>query len=235
VPKPRDDDDLVEQTRRHRPAAVLQRQASLFGERSKVISLDAYGTLRRTEGHPSRRPAAAQGRILPAPLANQQALDFRQRTPQPRASLRDEAAVASCGRRFRAVLIDTLLCGLGLALAAVAFHLMGGRVALSAATAPGFAIAAGALLAFYHLFWSVLGRESPGMAWCRLRVMTFDGYPPSWRLRVVRFLAACLGLAALGLGPLWALLDEERLAWQDHISKTYPAVENPNAGTLHRG
>jgi hypothetical protein len=52
---------------------------------------------------------------------------------------------------------------------------------------------------------------------------------------VVRFLAACLGLAALGLGPLWALLDEERLAWQDHISKTYPAVENPNAGTLHRG
>ena len=35
-------------------------------------------------------------------------------------------------------------------------------------------------------------------------------------------LGACLSFCAGGVGLLWALADEEKLAWHDHMSKTFP-------------
>ena len=55
-----------------------------------------------------------------------------------------------------------------------------------------------------------------------LRVVNFDGYPADARQRLVRFVCACLSTLA-GLGLLWALFDEEKLTWYDHMSKTFLA------------
>lgn len=68
----------------------------------------------------------------------------------------------------------------------------------------------------------------------RLTLINFDGYPPDSASRWLRYLGACLGYCAGGLGLLWALLDEESLAWHDHISKTFPTFHGPEISFVRR-
>jgi uncharacterized RDD family membrane protein YckC len=77
--------------------------------------------------------------------------------------------------------------------------------------------------AFYGLVWALAKRETAGMNWTQLQLVTFDGSPLDGRNRAIRFAAAWLSYCSGGLGLLWALADEENLAFHDHISKTYPA------------
>jgi hypothetical protein len=65
-------------------------------------------------------------------------------------------------------------------------------------------------------------------------VLTFDGQRPSRGQFIGRFVVACLSLAAAGIGLIWGLIDEEKLTWHDHISKTFPTAIDPNPGTFHR-
>ena len=76
---------------------------------------------------------------------------------------------------------------------------------------------------FYGLVWAMAKRETAGMNWTQLQLVTFDGSPLDGRNRAIRFAAAWLSYCSGGLGLLWALADEENLAFHDHISKTYPA------------
>jgi len=59
------------------------------------------------------------------------------------------------------------------------------------------------------------------MRWTRLRLTTFDGFTPEPRHRLLRMLGSCLSVCSV-VGLLWSLVDEEGLAWQDHISGTFP-------------
>jgi uncharacterized RDD family membrane protein YckC len=85
----------------------------------------------------------------------------------------------------------------------------------------------------YGLVWALAGRETAGMSGAQLQLVTFDGAPLDARNRAVRFAAAWLSYCSGGLGLLWALADEENLAFHDHISKTYPA-ELPPSGVVVR-
>jgi uncharacterized RDD family membrane protein YckC len=85
------------------------------------------------------------------------------------------------------------------------------------------AIALVSLSLFYGLLWAIARRETAGMNWTRLRLVTFDGSPLNGRERAIRFVSAWLSYCSGGMGLLWALADEESLAFHDHISKTYPA------------
>jgi uncharacterized RDD family membrane protein YckC len=76
---------------------------------------------------------------------------------------------------------------------------------------------------FYGLIWAIARRETAGMNWTQLQLVTFDGSALEGRDRAVRFVSAWLSYCSGGLGLLWALADEESLAFHDHISKTYPA------------
>jgi uncharacterized RDD family membrane protein YckC len=76
---------------------------------------------------------------------------------------------------------------------------------------------------FYGLLWAMARRETAGMNWTQLQLVTFDGSPLDGRNRAIRFASAWLSYCSGGLGLLWALADEENLAFHDHISKTYPA------------
>jgi len=61
------------------------------------------------------------------------------------------------------------------------------------------------------------------MRWTRLRLTTFDGLPLEPRHRLLRMLGSCLSVCT-AVGLLWLLVDEESLAWQDHISGTFPTL-----------
>jgi len=78
------------------------------------------------------------------------------------------------------------------------------------------------VLAFlYGLTFAMACGETPGMQITHLRVTTFDGFRPDRKQFLLRFAGSCLSKATL-LGLLWSAADEENLAWQDHMSHTFP-------------
>ena len=84
-------------------------------------------------------------------------------------------------------------------------------------------IAVACLIAFFYKFlWLLAEKDSPGMKWVNLRLVDFDNRPPTRSQRAWRLGGACLSVASAGLGLIWALADEEKLTWHDHLSKTFP-------------
>ena len=65
---------------------------------------------------------------------------------------------------------------------------------------------------------------TPGMRSAGLRLVTFDGIPAPRRQRLWRVFGAIVSAGSFLIGFLWAVVDEEKLYWHDHISKTYLTV-----------
>lgn len=74
-------------------------------------------------------------------------------------------------------------------------------------------------LVFFCGFW-VKGGQTIGMRAWRLRVVRDDGSPLRLRDALLRFFAATLSWVALGMGFLWILVDRDRRAWHDRLSRT---------------
>jgi uncharacterized RDD family membrane protein YckC len=207
-------------------------QRSLFQDRSSnVIPIADYAPV-RLEAKPRARteaPAKPHTRRAKPVVAEQGMLDFLPQAPaKPRqlgttveAVIYCEAPVATTLHRAVAAALDWSMVLIGYGLFLTAFHLMGGEFALTKSNVVVFG-AMFLLIGFtYGLLFSLAGAETPGMRWTQLRLTTFDGFPPEPRQRLVRFAAASLTRCTL-LGLLWSLADEESLAWQDHISRTFP-------------
>jgi uncharacterized RDD family membrane protein YckC len=72
----------------------------------------------------------------------------------------------------------------------------------------------------YQYIFLVYRRQSLGMQFAQLEIMTFDG-EPAWRNeRRRRVWGLALSCASMGLGFVWALIDEDRLGWHDRITQT---------------
>ncbi len=56
----------------------------------------------------------------------------------------------------------------------------------------------------------------------RLGISDFEDRVPTARMRMARATALVLSSLSCGLGFFWALLDEDRLAWHDRMSRTFP-------------
>jgi uncharacterized RDD family membrane protein YckC len=209
-------------------------QASLFQERptSNVIAMPGRLEIKprvRAEGPakpPSQRPASKRAKPV---LEGQGTLDFlpssaakpRQLGTTVEAVIYCEAPVATTLHRAVASALDWSMVLLGYGLALLGFGLLGGQFELTKSNVTVFG-ALFLLVGFtYGLLFAWVGAETPGMRWTQLRLTTFDGFPPDRRQHLVRFGAACLSRCTL-LGLLWSLADEESLAWQDHISRTFP-------------
>ena len=73
--------------------------------------------------------------------------------------------------------------------------------------------------AYFAWFWTHGGQTLPMKTW-RLRLVRGDGAPVSLARAVHRYLLAVLGLLALGLGFLWALVDRDRQFLHDRLAGT---------------
>jgi uncharacterized RDD family membrane protein YckC len=221
------------------------RQAMLFQDRfaRNVIPFDGVF---EPPAHPKPKTAArVSTRVTSRPgAANdaQPSLEFLMPAPpSPRklsttveAVIDCDAPVAAPMHRACAAAFDGSMILIAWGLFLTVFHLIGGSFP---ATKPMILImgAAALLIAmFYGFVWVCAGGRSPGMRAFSLTLINFDGYPPDGASRWLRYLGACLGYCAGGLGLLWALLDEESLAWHDHISKTFPTFHGPETSFVRR-
>jgi uncharacterized RDD family membrane protein YckC len=175
---------------------------------------------------PAKPEAPSEKRRKP-PVEAQAQLDFLPSLPKPRALNTSvdavifcELPVATTQHRAVASALDWSMVLIAYGFFLLVFRLMGGEFLL---TKPNLMVFGGMFLLIgftYGLLFAIAGSETAGMHWTQLRLTTFDGFPPEDGTRIVRFAAACLSRCTL-LGLLWSLADEECLAWQDHISRTF--------------
>jgi uncharacterized RDD family membrane protein YckC len=77
------------------------------------------------------------------------------------------------------------------------------------------------LYVLYQLLFFSFSEATPGMRCARIALCTFADENPTRPAMRRRILAVLLSACPLGLGFLWAALDEDRLAWHDLISRMY--------------
>jgi hypothetical protein len=108
--------------------------------------------------------------------------------------------------------------------AAVAGALVQARIqtGIQPSQLPAAVAVAGCLLLLIYqalFFWFSTG--TPGMRCVRIALCTFDDENPTRNAMRRRILAVLLSACPLGLGFVWAALDEERLGWHDRITRMY--------------
>ncbi len=159
--------------------------------------------------------------------SDQRRLDFQGEEAvltQPQSTIICDAPVAPVGLRTKAAMIDALLIAVGSAFGLGMFWYEGGRFSFDKHVAPFFLLAIVTVPLFYKLLWTFAGRDTIGMRCAGVRLVDFDGNPPSHQRRYQRFLGSLLSLLAAGTGLVWALVDEDGLTWHDHISTTFPTI-----------
>ena len=224
------------------PAAEAGQQAlfSTAPVESRVIPFDSLTTAAERESIRARAAEIAR----PAPLKNgkvevrharakrvrssdQRRLEFfgqDEVLSQPQSHIICDAPVAPSALRVEAALIDGLLMTCG-CLVALALYLYQGGSLLPGKHAVPFLVAALATVpAVYKLIWTAAGRDTPGMQMAGLRLVDFDGNPPSQERRYQRVFGSAISLLAAGIGLIWALVDEDSLTWHDHMSSTFPTI-----------
>lgn len=213
-------------------------QQSLFKLRDsgKVISIDGTAPERR----PAKKQSTGGKKTRPATasyLLQQGVLEFVPKpTPQTRklatsvdASIFCEDLVASVSHRMVAAAYDMGIIGL-LVLTFLEILYWGCEDLASAIEDPMnlAVLAAGPLLIglLYESICLAARGKTPGMRAAGLKLVDFDGRRPSEAQLHMRVLGAFVNVLPVGLGLLWALVDEESLTLQDHISHTFPTSIN---------
>lgn len=223
--------------------APVPRQGLLFQHQpgSNVVPFDGVFEAPPPKSKPAARTTRTKRRPS-APNEAQPALEFLPSTPPaPRklsttveAVIFCDAPVASLMHRACAAAIDASMILIACGVFFTVFHFLGGSFATTKPVMLIMGLAVVLIALFYGFVWVCAGGRTLGMRVLHLTLINFDGYPPDGVSRWLRYLGACLGYCAGGLGLLWALLDEESLAWHDHISKTFPTFHGPETSFVHR-
>ena len=126
---------------------------------------------------------------------------------------------ASLGRRFGAILYDSLLVLALMFLGTLPFVAIRGGQPVD----PGNMLYRVTLLLIAYLFfvgfWSGHGRTLGLQSW-RLKIETADGGKPGFAAASFRFIAAIISWLPAGLGFWWQLWDKDGLTWHDRLSGT---------------
>jgi uncharacterized RDD family membrane protein YckC len=227
------------------PAQTAATQPTLFSTSlasvpSNIIPFERRDRQPPAKPSPAARPADSQSaapprtnaRKPPLPPDLQGSLDFVQVSPPKSRKLKTEVEaqifcdqpVATPTHRLVAAAIDGAIILFGFGLMTGVFELMGGNFGSGKMVWVGLGGAFALVSLFYGLIWAIAGRETAGMHFTDLQLITFDGFPLDGRSRALRFATTWLSFCSGGLGLLWAVADEENLTWHDHISKTFPTI-----------
>jgi uncharacterized RDD family membrane protein YckC len=159
--------------------------------------------------------------------AGQQRLDFfgqEEVLTPPQSHIICDAPVAPIALRIEAALIDAVITLFPSVIGLVLFLYEGGHLSFNKHVLPFWLLAFFTVPVLYKLLWTVAGRDSIGMSFAGLRLVDFDGNPPSSERRYQRMFGGFLSVLAAGTGLIWALVDEDALTWHDHISSTFPTL-----------
>lgn len=216
------------------PRYVTSLQQSLFAlrEGGRVVSIDGLEqerpqTRKQTTASHRRRQATAsylpqQGVLEFVPMAAPQA---RKLATSVDARIFCEQPVASVSHRLFGGLYDLgfisvfIMAFLGMIywgcddLASALSDPLSGVLLTAAAVVIGL---------LYHTVFLAIRGETPGMRFAGLKLVDFDGRDTTEEQLQMRILGAFFSVLPAGMGLVWALLDEESLTWQDHISHTFP-------------
>jgi uncharacterized RDD family membrane protein YckC len=188
-------------------AAELARPAPMKSERVEVQRPRV--NKRRSEDHDQRRLEF---------LGQEEVVSAAQ------SSIICDAPVAPPSLRMQAAAIDGFAMAAGCAICVVIFLLAGGHIPLDKRILPFFGVAVLTVPVFYKLLWTFMGQDTIGMKKAGMRLVDFDGNPPSQERRYYRLFGGVISLLAAGMGLIWAFVDEDALTWHDHISNTFPTI-----------
>ncbi len=129
--------------------------------------------------------------------------------------------VAPMEDRLMAGIVDAALVLLGfmlfvLVFAACTAHPPTGKPALATA-----GILLVAFFALYQWLFFAYADGTPGMRYAKIALCTFDDENPTRKSMRQRVGIVMLSTVPMGLGFLWALLDDQRMTWHDRITRTY--------------
>jgi uncharacterized RDD family membrane protein YckC len=174
-------------------------------------------------------PAAAAARVAAPPLPAVAPLPAAPAAALPSPST-IQKLVAPLKMRAMAGLLDFVLVLVALGVFIGVFRLMGGPVMTDIDGVRALAFSFFTITVFYWLFYIRYIGETAGMTWVGLRLVNFDGQPPTEGQRRARALGTILSTASVGLGFAWSVADDEQLTWHDRMSKTF-VVRDERAGT----
>jgi uncharacterized RDD family membrane protein YckC len=169
--------------------------------------------------------------IEPAPAKRSEARNGEPRgaasaaAQRPGREVAATATIAPLAIRAVAGILDFAVIIVALGVFLAVFYLMGGVALTDLEGLRAISVAFLAIVCFYWIFYvGYLGGTS-GMNWLGLRVLNFDGEPPSGAQRRTRAVGTILSTLSLGLGFAWSIADEEKLTWHDRMSKTFVTRE----------
>jgi len=155
--------------------------------------------------------------------------------PSPETDYNPDARpqTAPLNLRLMAAMVDGCVILTAFLAFTAAFALTVGKLSATPATNPILgsmslqtaAITSAVVLAFlillYQVLFFTLGEATPGMRYARIALCTLSDDNPTRPAMRRRIFAMLLSACPLGLGFLWALLDEDGLGWHDRISRMY--------------
>lgn len=130
------------------------------------------------------------------------------------------------------MLYDSILIFALLMLATIPFVAVRGGESVEPAGSIAFQLTLAAVIFGYFVgYWTWKGRTLGMQSW-GVQLETADGKIPGLPRATVRFFAALLSWAVVGIGFLWQLVDPDDLAWHDRLSGTrlrhYPKSRQKN-------
>jgi uncharacterized RDD family membrane protein YckC len=214
-----------------RPRQAIQPRLFPSEDGRRVVGFEEYAAppsrperSRQTDGlrHPKRKPIPGQGAFdftapPSAPPSAPLSREISRRTDLPVAGFRFRAMASLFDAGFVFALAGIFLLTIRMCL-----HTLPAGPVLYGCYAIGTLLIAAA----YKLLYCYFGQATLGQQGARLRIVSFDGHAPSRPQRMIRMLSGWVSLASAGMGVVWALFDQERLSWHDHISQTFLTYED---------
>ena len=193
----------------------LREDATPSGKQLRIFEVEA-GQISTSPALPSTTPEWASIHLDAQTVTD---LDPEPETPLLPSVLRPQTAPFAL--RAMASLLDAGIVLAAVVMFAAVFAEVAGQIP---GGWPGVAALAGVTLVLhvlYGLFFFTLSDQTPGMRYARIGFCTFADENPTRAALRRRVLTQLLALAPLGMGLLWALLDEDRLGWHDRLSRMY--------------